>query len=134
MTLFDFIPTTAALLIGFLTPVFVVYVGVAKDRRRQKQMEQSPQREKLLRPPGHSLSARLDDLVDRLYMALAIAGFVCAMAATFITATVQFWAGGAGVGWIAGNTVVSVALLSLGIYRILVTFALIEDMEGVGSW
>jgi hypothetical protein len=129
MTLFSFSPTTAAALIGFLTPTVVILLGVARDRRIQKQMEQSPQREKLLRPPGHSLSTRLDDLGDRLYMALIIAGFVSAMAATFITATVQVWAGGAGVVWIALGAVVSVTLLSFSINRILVTFALIEDMR-----
>ncbi len=129
MTLFNFSPTTAAALIGFLTPAVVILVGVAKDRRIQKQMEQSPQREKLLRPPGYSLSNRLIDLGDRLFVALAMAGFVSAMAATFITATVQLLAGDAGVGWIALGAVVSVAVLSFSINRIIVTFALIEAMR-----
>jgi hypothetical protein len=129
MTLFSFSPTTAAALIGFLTPAVVILVGFAKDRRIHKQTEHSPQREKLLRPPGHSLSIRLIDLGDRLFVALAMAGFVSAITATFITATVQVWAGGAGVGWITLGAVISVAVLSLSINRIIVTFALIEDMR-----
>ncbi len=129
MTLLDFNPTTAAALIGFLTPFIVVGVGVAKDRRVQKKIEKSPQREKLLRPPGYSLSQRLIDLGDRLYVVLSVAGFVSAFAAIFITTTVRVWAGGAGVGWIAAMALLSIALLGLSINRILSTFTLIEDMR-----
>lgn len=124
-----FSPITVAALIGFMTPVIVIVVGVVKDRRFQKPSEKAPQREKLLRPPGYTLLMHLIDLGDRLYLVLAVAGFVSALAATFIAATAQIWAAGVTVGWIGLGGIISAILLGLSINRIVVAFALIEDMR-----
>jgi hypothetical protein len=51
-------------LLAMLAPSFVLVLAIFWDRRQRKQTEKPPQSEKLLRPPGYSLSARLDKTFD----------------------------------------------------------------------
>jgi hypothetical protein len=44
----------------------VVVLAVVIDRKRRKLTERPPQQEKLLRPPGYSLTLRLDDVGDKI--------------------------------------------------------------------
>lgn len=67
-----------------LVPLIIIVIGAAWERRRQEQRFRSPQKEKLLRPPGHSLAVQLDDLVFRtVYKILASFG-LCAMAVAIL--------------------------------------------------
>jgi hypothetical protein len=57
--------TTASLFAGAFAPALVLLAAVAFDNIRRRKAIQPPQEEKLLRPPGHSLSVRLDTLMER---------------------------------------------------------------------
>jgi hypothetical protein len=66
--------------VAALVPVLVFVAAVWWDRRQRRAMEKPPQSGKLLRPPGHSLSLRLDTALDGIMFDLAIA---CALSAGF---------------------------------------------------
>lgn len=57
--------TTASLFAGAFAPALVLIAAVAFDNLRTRKAIKPPQEEKLLRPPGHSLSVRLDTLMER---------------------------------------------------------------------
>lgn len=71
-------------LIAAVLPMVCLIAAIYFDRERRKKTEKPPQSEKLLRPPGYSLAARLDknadDMMDDM---LASCGF-SAMAGIFI--------------------------------------------------
>lgn len=52
--------STWFLTVGGLGPVLWLFVRELRDRQRREEVESPPQEEKLLRPPGHSLSLKLD--------------------------------------------------------------------------
>jgi len=118
-----------AMMVGILTPVIVMVVGVMKDRRLQERIAKSPQKEKLLRPPGYSLSQCLIELGDDLYLLLVVASGVSALAAIAITATVKVWAAGVGISWIVLIAAVALGFVVLSINRIQRIFASIEEMR-----
>ena len=51
-------------LLAAFIPLISLVIAVILDRERRKKSERPPQAEKLLRPPGHSLSLRLDKTLD----------------------------------------------------------------------
>jgi hypothetical protein len=61
---FDFI--TASVFLAAFAPGIGLIVAIILDRERRKKSERPPQTEKLLRPPGHSLSLRLDKTFDTI--------------------------------------------------------------------
>lgn len=68
-------------------PLAGLIVAIIFDRERRKKSEKPPQTEKLLRPPGHSLSLRLDKtldaMVDNMIAACSLSAFAGACFATF---------------------------------------------------
>lgn len=55
-----------SLIVGAVAPVLGILGGLFLERRRRRARGvKPPQQEKLLRPPGYSLSIRLDDLWDK---------------------------------------------------------------------
>jgi hypothetical protein len=50
------------LIVGGLGPVLWLFVREFRDKQRREEVESPPQEEKLLRPPGHSLSVKLDTI------------------------------------------------------------------------
>lgn len=62
-----------------LAPVLVLFLAIALDRRQRKHTEKPPQSEKLLRPPGYSLSICLektfDSILDNLFAACLFSTF-----------------------------------------------------------
>jgi hypothetical protein len=85
----DLIPVLAG-----LVPVAVFVIFSCWDRQQEKKRTQSPQREKLLRPPGRSLSIKLDELVDKAMTELLLACGLCCLAAAGIEVAVKisgFW-------------------------------------------
>jgi len=87
-------------LVAAFIPIAVLVAAVAIEQQRRHAREKSPQQEKLLRPPGCSLSRRLDTLQDKLLngvlsacLLCSIAGAGAVIAADFIGARVAgFWA------------------------------------------
>lgn len=92
--------STPVFLAAFV-PIAALVVAIAIDRKRRKAVEKPPQQEKLLRPPGHSLAARLDEIEDSVLRGVlsacllcAIAGACAVIAAGFIgTPVVSLWGG-----------------------------------------
>ena len=54
--------TTITILLAMLAPVLWLVVAILWEDRRRSKIEMPPQTEKLLRPPGYSLSVQLDDI------------------------------------------------------------------------
>src|SRR5260221_12799200 len=57
-------PQVWSILVGALAPALIFALWAKIDRRSRKKIEKAPQEEKLLRPPGHSLSRRFDETLD----------------------------------------------------------------------
>jgi hypothetical protein len=60
----NFNPLT--ILLASFAPIVCLIAAILLDRERRKKTEKPPQSEKLLRPPGYSLSIRLDENADKL--------------------------------------------------------------------
>lgn len=70
-------------------PIVVLFIFLWWDRKRRHQRIQAPQAEKLLRPPGHSLSINLDDTIDRAITKLLVAFGLCAIAGPFLDSSAR---------------------------------------------
>ena len=75
-----------SVLLAAFAPMIGLIVAIILDRAWRKKTEKPPQAEKLLRPPGHSLSLRLDKtfdaVVDNVFAACCLSSFagVCFVA------------------------------------------------------
>jgi hypothetical protein len=72
-------------------------------------MEKPPQQEKLLRPPGHSLSIRLDEVQEAVVNHIPIACLFCAVAAACLATAAALFGARAAVSW----TMTSVAAFAV---------------------
>jgi predicted histidine transporter YuiF (NhaC family) len=100
---------TNSVWLAAFAPLVVFLLAMFIDRRRRKRFEKSPQKEKLLRPPGHSLSIRLEKIQDAALNCIVLAFAVCAFAGASVITTVQLLAAHAPVLWLApkrGQTIV----------------------------
>jgi hypothetical protein len=64
---------TISVYLAALAPLLAIVLALAVDRRSRKRVEKPPQEEKLLRPAGHSLAARLDETLDKFMFTILIA-------------------------------------------------------------
>lgn len=108
-----------SVLLAAFAPVLILFLAIILDRRQRKHTEKPPQSEKLLRPPGWSLSIRLektfDSILDNLFAACALSAF---SAAGFVAIAVSFGAK-APVLWIAGILLITVLVVAgCGIYAV----------------
>lgn len=55
-----------SILLAAFAPMVCLIAAIILDRERRKKIEKPPQSDKLLRPPGYSLSIRLDENADKL--------------------------------------------------------------------
>jgi hypothetical protein len=77
-------------LVAALFPAVVLISAIVWDRRQRKRTEKPPQSVKLLRPPGYSLSIRLDNTLDSLGFSLLMATVLCAFSADCVVTLVSF--------------------------------------------
>jgi len=70
--------TTVSVLLAAFAPLAVLILAVLWDRRQRKQTGKPPQTEKLLRPPGYSLSIRLEKTFDLVLNCLFAASVLSA--------------------------------------------------------
>jgi heme exporter protein D len=89
-----------ALLTAFI-PLISLIVAVIGDRERRKKSEKPPQVEKLLRPPGHSLSLRLDKTLDQILDDVFTACGLSAIAGLCAVTLGKLLAGHAPFSWLA---------------------------------
>jgi hypothetical protein len=67
-----------------MVPLLVLFGAFWYDKKRRENRIQAPQTEKLLRPPGYSLSIRLDALADRVINKAFVTCGLCAISGTFL--------------------------------------------------
>jgi hypothetical protein len=103
-------------------PMIVLLLAITIDRRSRKRSEKPPQTEKLLRPPGYSLSIRLDETVDKIVDAMLFACLLCCLAGVSIILTVQLLAAHAPVLWLAPAVVLLAGFSGAGIWATLRAF------------
>lgn len=65
-------------LLAAFVPLLILILAIFWDRHSRKRTEKPPQTDKLLRPPGHSLSIRLEKTYDSLVDSLLAATFFSA--------------------------------------------------------
>ncbi len=69
-----------------LAPALALFLAITWDRRQRKHTEKPPQSEKLLRPPGYSLSLRLDETFDLAIQRILTASTLSAISSAGVIA------------------------------------------------
>lgn len=75
-----------SVLLAVTAPPLALFLALAWDRRQRKQTEKPPQSEKLLRPPGYSLSIRLDETLDLAIQRILTASLLSAISSAGVVA------------------------------------------------
>ncbi len=105
-------------------PLIGLIVAILLERERRKRTEKPPQTEKLLRPPGHSLSLCLDKtfdvVVDNIFAACCLSSFAGVCFIAFYSLIVAK----ASASWL------SVCLVILAAFTILSAWAAIRAFRG----
>ena len=70
-----------SVLLAAFAPALFLFLAITWDRRQRKHTEKPPQSEKLLRPPGYSLSIRLDETFDLVIDRILFASVLSACSA-----------------------------------------------------
>src|SRR4051812_44356034 len=84
---------------GLLTPVIALLAGLRIDRwRRRTKHFEPPQSEKLLRPPGYSLTREIDRVQDRLLTLLVVSMALCGITAAFMPVFMRTFTANVSVG------------------------------------
>ena len=112
-------------------PMGVLLLAMVIDRRRRKHIEKPPQTEKLLRPPGYSLSIRLDETLDKTQNAMLSACALCSFAGGSIIATIQLLAAHAPVQWLASAVAVLVVSSLAGVWVTIRAFRHFRDAQNI---
>jgi len=114
-----------------LAPMGVLLLAMVIDRRRRKRIEKPPQSEKLLRPPGYSLSIRLDETIEKILNKMFLACVLCSFAGDFIVATVQLLAAHAPVLWLAPAVTLLAGFSVAGVWATIRAFRHFREAQNV---
>jgi hypothetical protein len=112
-------------------PMGVFLLAMVIDRRRRKRIEKPPQTEKLLRPPGYSLSIRLDETLDKILNTMFSACALCSLAGASIIATVQLLAAHAPVLWLTPAVVLLVVFSFAGVWTTIRAFRHFGEAQNI---
>ena len=86
-----FYSSMISVLLAAFAPLIGLIAAIIWERERRRKTEKPPQAEKLLRPPGYSLSLRLDKTVDAVMEnVLASCGFSTVAGFCVVTLGVLF--------------------------------------------
>jgi hypothetical protein len=123
--------TTVSVLVSAAAPLAALFAAVAYDRHRRARTERPPQKEKLLRPPGHSLHARIDEAIDGLLNRLMWACCCSSMAGAFgITTATLLGSRGVSV-WLLLFLVPGIAFLAGAVVASLLTFKQVRAIQNI---
>lgn len=122
---------TLSILFAAFVPMFALILALVIDRRRRKKVERPPQEEKLLRPPGHSLAIRLDELQDAILNDILWACSLCGFAGAVAIATAQFLAARVSALWPAAFVVLLGAFALLGALAVLRALRRFREAQNV---
>lgn len=112
-------------------PMLVLFVASYLDRQRRKHTEKAPQEEKLLRPPGHSLAIRLDEVQDALLTDLLWATGFCVLAEGAIACAASFLSLNLPLLWVAIPALLFLCLSSAGTWATLRVFRRAQEGRNI---
>lgn len=75
-----------SVLLATIAPALALFLAITWDRRQRNHTEKPPQSEKLLRPPGYSLSIRLDETFDLAIQRILTASVLSAISSAGVIA------------------------------------------------
>ncbi len=102
-------------LLAAFVPLVALVLATEIDRWNRKHTEKSPQTEKLLRPPGHSLAIRWDKSVDAALFNLLMASAFAVSVAVIANGFVRFLVIHAGIFWLVLSGVLLLLFTAAGI-------------------
>ena len=119
--------------VGFtaFVPMLVLILAMVVERRRQKRVEKPPQTEKLLRPPGYSLSIRLDESLDKILQVMLSACLLCCFAGASVILMVQLLVAHALILWLAPAAVLLVGFSVAGIWATVRAFRYFQEAQNI---
>jgi len=123
--------TMVSVWLAAFVPMGVLLLAMVIDRRRRKHNEKPPQSEKLLRPPGYSLSIRLDETLDKIPDAMLSACALCSFAGVSVIATVQLLALHAPVLWLAPAVVLLAGFSVAGVWTTIRAFRHFQEAQNI---
>ena len=88
-------------MLAAFAPLIGLTVAIIWERERRKKSEKPPQTEKLLRPPGYSLSVRFDEIADALVFHMLKAVFLGSFSGLFALITYSLLVAHAPAWWLA---------------------------------
>lgn len=118
-------------ILGAFVPAFVFVLAVNWHRRQRKSVEKPPQAEKLLRPPGHSLTIRLDDTLDALMSNLATACGIGAFSGASVSVFASLLGGNAPILFLAGSVTIAVISIAGCLWASLRAFQRFKEAENI---
>jgi hypothetical protein len=129
--LMKFDSSMVSVLLAAFAPILVLFLAIFWDRRQRRHTEKPPQSERLLRPPGYSLSIRLDKTLDSFLDNLGAASVlsVCS-AAGFFGLAVLLGSQAAAI-WIAGGILFAAPFLIGCIFCALRAFRRIQEAQDI---
>src|ERR1019366_1592746 len=114
-----------------LVPLAVLFLAVAIDRRRRKRLEKPPQLEKLLRPPGYSLSIRLDEVFDKIIFESFMASGLAVFAGASAICVGLFWANHVSPVVLLVSVLIFAASAGLVVSAVLRAFRRVREAENI---
>jgi nuclease-like protein len=114
-----------------LTPVLGLALAVFIDRWRRKRIEQAPQQEKLLRPPGHSLALRLEQTIDSAIESIVVACASSGCAGVFGVLFIQFSRSHVSAAWLFISSAPAASLAATGIFMAIRAFQLLQKARNI---
>ncbi len=112
-------------------PLLVLGIALTITRRNRERSEKPPQTEKLLRPPGFSLSLRLDRTVDAILSKIVWACFFCCFAGIAALTLANLLAQNAPASWLLLFTVIFAGFVIPGAFFSLLAFRGFREGENI---
>lgn len=114
-----------------LAPALALFLAIALDRRKRKHTEKPPQTEKLMRPPGYSLSIRLEKSFDSILDNLFAACFFSAFSAAGFYALAVLLGSKAPAIWLAGGVLFAAPFLAGCLFFTLRSFGRFKEAQNI---
>jgi hypothetical protein len=122
---------TLSMWLPALLPVLALLAWLELEKQRRKKTEKPPQSERLLRPPGHSLAIRLDELQEALLFRLFLPCGFCAFAGITAALFGSLVGHNAPALWIGGSAVVFAVFVTAGIFALFSAMRLYREFHNV---
>ncbi len=122
---------TISIVLASFVPLLVFLVAWFIERRGASHREKPPQQEKLLRPAGHSLGIRLENLQDRILGQLLLACSLCLAGGVCALTLGLFLGNNVPAAWSALALALFAVLAGLGAWQVLRAFRSLDEGRNV---